>query len=68
MCKNVAFIFKFEDPYLHMSHDKRALGVSMLSNLSVLKQTKLKSLRYKSMETHACYQRITTENLEKDTK
>ena len=65
MCKNFASICKFEDAHLHMPHGKSALGFTMLSNLSVSEQIKLKSSRHKSMKTHARYQRITPENLEK---
>ena len=65
MCENFALICKFEDPHLNTPHGKRALAVTMLSNSSVLEQTKLESSRRKSMKIHAWYQKITPENLEK---
>ena len=65
MCTKFATICKFTDAHLHKPHGKRALGVTMLSNSSVSEQTKLKVSRHKSMKTHAHYQRVTTENLDK---
>ena len=44
---------KFEDAHLYTPHGKRALGVTMLSNLSVSEQRKLKSSRHKSIKTYA---------------
>ena len=64
MCKNFALIYKCEDPHLHTPHDKRTLGVTMLSNSFVSEQTKLKSSMHKIMKTHTRYQRITPEILE----
>ena len=65
MCSTFATLCKFKDAEHHKPHGKRTLGITMLSNLSVSEQTKLKVSRHASMKTHACYQRITPNNLEK---
>ena len=56
---------KFDDAHLHTPHGKRSLGVTMLSNLSVSEQAKLKVSGHKSMKAYARYQQVTGENLEK---
>ena len=68
MCSTFATLCKFEDAAHHKPHGKHALGVTMLSNLSVSEQKKLKVSRHASMKNHACYQKITSENLEKKHK
>ena len=56
---------QFENPNQHKAHGKRALGITTLSNSSVSEQMKLRASRHSKLKTHARYQRINDEIMEK---
>ena len=65
MAPEFAVRCQFQNPYQHKAHGKCALGIKMLSNSSVSEQMKLRALRHSNMKSHARYQRINDENIEK---
>ena len=58
----------FTNANKHKAHGKRALGIRVLSNSSVLEHMKLKASRHSNLKSHAKYQRVTNENNEKKYK
>ena len=67
-CKNdpiFAAQCKFDNPHLCKPNGKSVLGITMLSNSTVLKYTNLRASRHADLKTHALYQRPTDENIEK---
>ena len=55
----------FTNAKKHKAHGKRVLGIMMLSNASVSEQIKLKASRHSNLKSHARYQCVTNENIEK---
>ena len=56
---------KFQNAKQHKAHRKRVLGITMISNSSVSEQMKLKGSRHSNLKSHAGYQRINDESIEK---
>ena len=57
-----AEICKFHNLSKHTAHWKQALGVTLLSNLSISEQTKLKASPHSNMSSHVLSQRLADEN------
>ena len=65
MAPEFALQCQFQNAKQHKAHRKHALGITMLSNSSVFEQMKLKALRHSNLKSHATYQYINDENIEK---
>ena len=65
MAPEFAFPCGFENTKQHKAHGKCALGITMLSNSFVSETMKLKASRHSNLKSHARYQRINDENIEK---
>ena len=57
--------FGFNDLTCHKPNGKRAFGITMFSNSGTSEDLKLKASRHAKIKTHARYQCLTSESIEK---